>query len=46
VINPVKPNEGDLHLELTTSDNNIPNNKIAIDTFLYRMKGNGLNYGN
>lgn len=45
VTNPVKPNEGNLRLELITSDKNIPNNKITIDTFLYRVKGKGVEYG-
>lgn len=45
VTNPVKPNEGNLRLELITSDKNIPGNNITIDTFLYRMKGKGVDYG-
>jgi prepilin-type N-terminal cleavage/methylation domain-containing protein len=45
VTNPVKPNDGNLRLELITSDKNIPDNKIKIDTFLYRVKGKGVEYG-
>jgi Tfp pilus assembly protein PilE len=38
-VNPVNPNLTDVQLLLTTSDKNIANNKITIDTFLYRVKG-------
>lgn len=41
ITNPVVPNRAgnDVQLKLTTSDKKDPNNKIAIDTFLYRVKG-------
>jgi prepilin-type N-terminal cleavage/methylation domain-containing protein len=45
VTNPVEPNEINLLLELTTSDKYVPDNKVTIDTFLYRVKGEGANYG-
>ncbi|MEH7332700.1 prepilin-type N-terminal cleavage/methylation domain-containing protein [Neobacillus drentensis] len=41
ITNPVIPNRtgNDVRLTLTTSDKKDPNNKIAIDTYLYRVKG-------
>ncbi|WP_312471001.1 type II secretion system protein [Neobacillus sp.] len=41
ISNPVFPNKvgNDVRLKLTTSDKNDPNNKIIINTFLYRVKG-------
>jgi type II secretory pathway pseudopilin PulG len=38
-VNPINPNLTDVQLLLTTSDKNIADNKITIDTFLYRIKG-------
>lgn len=38
-VNPIIPNKTDAQLLITTSDKNITNNKITIDTFLYRVKG-------
>jgi hypothetical protein len=45
VTNPVEPNKINLQLELTTTDKYVPDNKVTIDTFLYRVKGQGVNYG-
>jgi prepilin-type N-terminal cleavage/methylation domain-containing protein len=41
VSNPVVPNrdDNDVSIKLTTSDKDKPENKITINTFLYRVKG-------
>ncbi|OLS41520.1 prepilin-type N-terminal cleavage/methylation domain-containing protein [Bacillus sp. MRMR6] len=39
VTNPVNPNLNNVRLKITTSDKSYPDNKITLNTFLYRVKG-------